>query len=453
MNIDAKLIDKYNVPGPRYTSYPTVPFWNAKSFSKDSWVNSVHKIFAQQKNEGISIYIHLPYCESLCTFCGCHKHITKQHEKEAPYISTLLKEWQLYAEILGKKPLVTEIHLGGGTPTFFSAKNLKTLISGIRELCEFDQDIELGLEGHPNNTTEEHLRTLSEIGFKRISFGIQDYDTAVQKAINRIQTYEQVKKVHQLSMDYGFTSISHDLVFGLPLQTLDAMKTSIKNTLELKPHRISLYSYAHVPWIKGLGQRGYSESDLPSPEEKRLLYDTAKMMLLENGYYEIGMDHFALEEDELFKAYEQKKLHRNFMGYTTNNTKLLVGLGMSAISDSWLGFAQNAKSVKEYTQQIESGELAVFRGHMLNIEELVTRTHILELMCSFRTDISNLPLVQSMSIRKRLKPHALDGLVEIQGSIIEVTDLGKVFVRNICMCLDEHLQKNRSTEPMFSKTV
>ncbi|MCP4923888.1 MAG: radical SAM protein, partial [bacterium] len=246
---------------------------------------------------------------------ACHKHITKRKEVQDPYIATLIKEWKLYRKLLDEKPLIKEIHLGGGTPTFFSPEHLKQLIEAVTEGCDIADEHEFSFEGHPNNTTKEHLQALYEVGFRRVSFGVQDYDPVVQLAINRVQPYENVKQVHEWSKEIGYTSISHDIVFGLPHQKLEGMLETIKLTNELKPDRLAFYSYAHVPWIKGVGSRGYDEKDLPSNEEKRALYEEGKKALEANGYIEIGMDHFALDSDNLYQHYKEEKLHRNFMGY------------------------------------------------------------------------------------------------------------------------------------------
>ena len=298
--LTSPLTSKYNIPGPRYTSYPTVPYWTKEDFNSTSWVSLLDRYLQEgDPTEGISIYIHLPFCESLCTFCACHKRITKQHSVEEPYIDTLLKEWDLYLNLFPQRPLIKEIHLGGGTPTFFSTQNLHKLITNIISKAQLAKDFEFSYEGHPNNTTREHLQVLYDLGSRRNSFGVQDYDPKVQKTINRIQPFERVKDVTSWSREIGYDSISHDLVFGLPHQTLESMINTINLTKELKPDRIALYSYAHVPWIKNVGQRGYSEVDLPSAEQKRVLYQTSKQLLGDLGYVEIGMDHFALASDSL----------------------------------------------------------------------------------------------------------------------------------------------------------
>lgn len=447
------LIQKYNVPGPRYTSYPTVPFWNAEGFSKDQWIQSFQETFhATNQEEGISLYIHLPFCESLCTFCACHKHSTKRHEVEHPYIQTVLKEWILYTKLMSETPVIKEIHLGSGTPTFFSPKNLEVLIKGILIRSELAENYEFSFEGHPNNTSREHLEALYNLGFRRVSFGVQDYNERVQKAIHRIQPFEAVKEVTELAREIGYTSVSHDIVFGLPFQNLDCMVETINKTKSLQPDRISFYSYAQVPWVKGVGQRGFKDEDLPSGSEKRELYEVGKAMLSDLGYIEIGMDHFALTSDELYKSSVNGKLHRNFMGYSAQKTSLMIGLGMSAISDSWGAFAQNVKTVKEYQSLVDQDEIPVFRGHILTKQDLQIRKHILNLMCRFETswDFDSEEPVLDYILLKELKE---DNLIRLTSNGVEIFEQGKPFVRNVCMAFDGYLQQKKAGEKLFSLTV
>lgn len=450
------LIQKYNIPGPRYTSYPTVPFWDNTGFSKEKWLENFQKSFIESnQSEGISVYIHLPFCESLCTFCACHKHITKRHEVEEEYLTSVLKEWELYLNLFDEKPIIKELHLGGGTPTFFSEDNLRFLMEGIFKNSVKHSNAEFSFEGHPNNTTEAHLQTLFDVGFRRVSFGVQDYNEKVQKAIHRIQPFENVEKVTKLARKIGYTSISHDLIFGLPFQTAADIIDTITKTKILQPDRISFYSYAHVPWIKGVGQRGFDEQDLPKDEEKRSLYEIGKQLFADFGYEEIGMDHFALKTDSLFLATQNQTLHRNFMGYTSNKTQLMIGLGMSAISDSWGAFAQNVKSVKEYQQLVSEGEIPVFRGHILTKDDLKIRKHILNMMCKFETSwaekatfIENIDF--HLSLLKELEN---DGLVIIKENSLEIPEHARPFVRNICMAFDEKLQQKLPQEKLFSQTI
>ena len=454
--MDKTLIQKYNIPGPRYTSYPTVPFWNKDGIKTEDWLSTAKRAFDESNAaEGISIYIHLPFCENLCTFCGCHKRITKQHKVEEPYIETVLKEWQLYVDLFGERPVIKELHLGGGTPTFFSPENLKELIDGIFKHADKATQFELSYEGHPNNTTENHLQTFYDLGFKRNSFGVQDYDLKVQKTINRVQPFEKVEQVTNLSREIGYTSVSHDLVFGLPHQTEASIIDTIEKTTLLKPDRIAFYSYAHVPWIKGVGQRGYDEKDLPKDDEKRKLYETGKRMLHDLGYVEIGMDHFALKTDNLYQAMVDKTLHRNFMGYTAGKTKLMVGLGMSSISDSWYSFAQNVKTVEEYQELVNKGQFPLLRGHLLTAEDLIIREHILNIMCHFETDWSEerLRFPELNEVLDRLNEMQQDGLVILNGSGLIVPEQARPYVRNICMAFDLRLIRNKPTTKVFSMTI
>lgn len=449
------LIDKYNIPGPRYTSYPTVPYWDESSFSPEKWKESVIRSFNESNSEeGISIYIHLPFCEALCTFCACHKRITKQHSVEIPYLESVLKEWKLYLELFNGKPKLKELHLGGGTPTFFSPQNLRTLLEGIFSTVEIAEHQEFSFEGHPNNTTREHLQTLYDLGFRRASFGVQDYDLKVQKAINRIQPFEKVKEVTEIAREIGYTGISHDLVFGLPHQSWEAMEHTIRKTMELKPDRLAFYSYAHVPWVKGVGQRGFDENDLPSGEEKRRLYEDGKQLLENLGYIEVGMDHFSLEHDDLYQSLIQKKLHRNFMGYTSSKTQLMVGLGMSAISDSWYAFAQNVKTVEEYQKTVEEGVIPVVKGHILSDEDLTIRRHILNLMCQLETsfDLQN-SFPELENAFEMLREMEKDELVEIHDNQIKITEKGRAFTRNVAMVFDLRMMRNKPETRIFSMTI
>ncbi|WP_196884985.1 oxygen-independent coproporphyrinogen III oxidase [Aureivirga sp. CE67] len=454
--MNSNLIQKYNIPGPRYTSYPTVPFWDKEGIALEDWKQTVKKSFIESNDtEGISLYIHLPFCESLCTFCACHKRITKRHEVEEPYIETVLKEWNLYCDLFGEKPRIREIHLGGGTPTFFSMENLKWLIDGIFERAERTETFDYSYEGHPNHTTKEQLQGLFDLGFKRNSFGIQDYDPKVQKAIHRIQTFEEVQKITNWSREIGYESVSHDLIFGLPFQTEESIRETIRKTIELKPDRIAYYSYAHVPWVKGVGQRGFDENDLPKDSEKRYLYELGKQLFFDNGYEEIGMDHFALPSDSMYKAMENKTLHRNFMGYTAGKTQLMIGLGVSSIADSWYSFAQNEKKVEDYQRIVNEGKFPVYRGHLLTEKDLIVRKHILNIMCNLETSweddkmkFDELPMCLDL-----LKEMEEDGLLEITENGLKVPEKGRMFIRNICMAFDLRLIENKPETRIFSMTI
>ena len=450
------LIQKYNIPGPRYTSYPTVPYWNLETFTGKEWKATLRQSFIESNSsEGISIYIHLPFCESMCTFCGCHKRITKRHDVETPYINSVIKEWALYCDLFAERPIIKELHLGGGTPTFFSTENLKMLIDGIFRNADRATDYEFSFEGHPNNTTRQHLQALYDVGFRRVSYGVQDYNETVQKAIHRIQPFENVKRVTTIAREIGYTSIGHDIIFGLPHQTVAHVEDTIRKTKELMPDRLAFYSYAHVPWLVGNGQRGYKDSDLPQAEEKREQYESGKELLAQVGYLEIGMDHFALPTDTLYKSLNSGKLHRNFMGYTASKTQLMIGLGVSSISDNWYAFAQNVKGVEEYQHLVENGVIPIYKGHVLTGEDILIRKHILNLMCRFETSWEE-PAMYSDEIKKavkRLQEMEQDKLVEISVKKIKVTEKGRPYIRNICMAFDILLHMKAPETRLFSMTI
>ncbi|HEY9000771.1 MAG TPA: oxygen-independent coproporphyrinogen III oxidase [Mucilaginibacter sp.] len=446
------LIDKYNVAAPRYTSYPTVPYWSKNTFDKQLWAEHVKSAFEiSNQKDGISLYIHLPFCESLCTYCGCNTRITKNHAVEEPYIDALLIEWAMYCNLFTDRPVIREIHLGGGTPTFFSPANLKYLIKSILLNAEVHPEADFGFEGHPANTTYEHLKVLYDLGFRRLSLGIQDFDPKVQFIINRIQTFEQVKEVTEWARQIGYTSVNYDLIYGLPLQTLESLTDTIEKVGLLMPDRIAFYSYAHVPWIKP-GQRKFTEKHLPSAEEKRALYDLGHNMLTALGYYDIGMDHFSLPEDTLYIAEQNKKLHRNFMGYTHQYTRLLVGLGVSSISDTWDAYAQNVKTVEEYIAIVNDGELPVIKGHFLSAEDIIIRRHILNIMCKGETEWNHHiePCNGLMEGLERMRDLVGDDLVELGSYYLIVTPTGKRFLRNICMALDARLWADQPSTQLFS---
>lgn len=450
------LLRKYNVAAPRYTSYPTVPYWDEASFDLTRWQQLLKKAFHATNNDnGISLYIHLPFCESLCTYCGCNKHITVNHAVEGPYIKAVLQEWQLYLQLFEQKPRLREIHLGGGTPTFFSPQQLRYLLEAIYKTATLLPDASLSFEGHPNNTTPAHMQTLYELGFRRMSLGIQDLDPRVQHIIHRIQPYENVATVVEQARLIGYTSINFDLIYGLPLQTAAGMESTIRQVMQLRPDRISFYSYAHVPWVKGVGQRLFTTADLPDEKAKQGLYELGKKMFTAYGYTEIGMDHFALPGDALHEAFTNGTLHRNFMGYTVTHTSLLVGLGASSIGDGWYAYAQNEKSTAAYQQIVGSGQWPVKRGHILNEEDLLLRRHIHALMCHFETACNKYdpPCNAVVESLERLQELEKDGLVNIQPGKVTVTRAGRPFIRNICMAFDARLWRKLPAAQLFSQAI
>ncbi|MGL4585012.1 MAG: coproporphyrinogen-III oxidase family protein, partial [Flavobacterium sp.] len=345
-------------------------------------------------------------------------------------------------------------HLGGGTPTFFSPAHLSKLIEGIKAKSVIADEYEFSFEGHPNNTTKEHLSTLYNLGFRRVSFGVQDYNPEVQKAIHREQSFHNVAKVTLWAKELGYTSISHDIIYGLPFQKLEHVIDTIEKTKSLSPDRLAFYSYAHVPWIKGNGQRGFNDEDVPKDDVKRQLYEKGKELLLKNEYIEIGMDHFSLKSDSLYKSMNTGHIHRNFMGYTSSKTQVMIGLGVSSISDSWYAFAQNEKDIDTYYTLLEQGTIPVTKGHILNEEDLIIRKHILNLMCSLSTDLeADLDKVDFNPVLAELKELELDELIQIKDYNIKITKKGRAFVRNVCMALDMRLHKNKPQRQLFSMTI
>lgn len=449
--MNKKLIEKYNVPGPRYTSYPVVPHWDTTP-SQQQWIETLDHQLTGNEAE-VSLYIHLPFCESLCTYCGCNKKITANHSVERPYIDAVHREWDIYTRYLQKLPVIKEIHLGGGTPTFFSAENLKFLINGLLQRAKKSEDFEISVEGHPNNTTYHQLEVLHALGCNRVSFGIQDFDNKVQVAIHRIQSYEQVQKVTKWAHEIGYTSVNYDLIYGLPFQTKESIRDTISKVKQLQPGRIAFYSYAHVPW-KSKSQRLYSENDLPNAGLKQEMYELGSQLLRDAGYHDIGMDHFALPEDELSKAAKEGKLYRNFMGYTLRPASALIGLGVSSISDGGMAYVQNEKTIAQYKARINKGELPITKGHLLSEEDQMIRHHIMNLMCRFKTVYKTekeYALVQE--VQERLAEFEEDGLLVNLSKGVLLTDTGKRFVRNICMAFDKRLREKATGQQVFSKAV
>jgi oxygen-independent coproporphyrinogen-3 oxidase len=456
VNLSSELLKKYNVPGPRYTSYPTVPYWSVNP-TPEQWIDGVASALKEGAKDGIgaALYIHIPFCQSLCTYCGCNTRITRNRAVGQPYVDTLIQEWELYRSKLGvEKIALEELHLGGGTPTFLAPAELEILMKGILKNAQVLPNAEFSLEADPRVTTREQLEMLARFGFKRLSLGIQDFDPKVQDIVHRIQSVEQVREVTENARALGYASVNYDLIYGLPLQTRESIKNTIEAVRGLRPDRIAFYSYAHVPWIKP-GQRRFTEADLPSGDEKRELYELGRRMLEEVGYREIGMDHFALESDSLWTASVDGSLHRNFMGYTSRQVSPLIGLGVSAIGDAWTAFAQNEKVLETYQGRVQKGELPILRGHVLDAEDQIIRRHVLNLMTRMKTDWSDRTLWTPYldTVAPRLEEFVRDGLLELTSNSCHVNEKGRPFLRNICMAFDARLTKQAPTTQLFSKTI
>jgi oxygen-independent coproporphyrinogen-3 oxidase len=453
----SELLRKYDVPGPRYTSYPTILHWD-NSPTIDEWLQSVSDSIelTERHGSGAAMYVHIPFCRSLCTYCGCNSRITCSSTVGQRYVKTVLREWDLYRERLhASQPIpLSELHLGGGTPTFLTPAELEELVGGLLEHVRKTPDAEFSVESDPRVTQPDHLSTLCRLGFRRLSLGIQDFDPQVQLAVNRVQSERQVRAVTEQARAAGFNSINYDLIYGLPFQTLQSVALTVEAVMRLRPDRIAFYAYAHVPWVKP-GQRHFTEKDLPSGDDKRKLYEFGREMLESAGYREIGMDHFALETEALWQASLNGTLHRNFMGYTPRVVAPLIGLGVSSISDAWDAFAQNEKTIEAYEERVANEGIPIFRGHKLSSEDLVIRRHVLNLMTRFETSWEEPELQVPFldSVAERLSELESDELVRLTKMTCRVTDEGRPFLRNICMAFDAHLARDVAGQQLFSRTI
>lgn len=443
------LFYKYDVPVPRYTSYPTVPYWS-DSPSTEEWLTSLNKAYAPHPDW--SLYVHIPYCETLCTFCGCNTSITKNHRREEPYMELLFRELDSYLQKvpdLDKSPL-KQFHFGGGTPTFLSPKNLQSLAQGMMQKLNVAKEFYGSIEVDPRRTQLEHLQRLRDIGFSRLSLGVQDFDPEVQRLVHRVQPYEMTAQMTEDARQLGYQSINFDLIYGLPKQTEESVMDMMQKTWQLRPDRIALYSLAIVPWIKP-AQRLFKDEDLPQGQEKRRLYEISRKFLLEKGYLEIGMDHFALPTDSLAISHAQGELHRNFMGYVEDRTQVLLGLGVSSISETPDCFHQNEKALPVYERRVEQGEIATLRGHKLNTEDQERREQILQFMT--QGQVNFVSSEQQESVRAFLKEMIQDGLVAVTDTSLQLTEKGKPFLRNACLALDERLLRKKPDSLLFSKSM
>ncbi len=444
------LFNKYDVPAPRYTSYPTVPYWS-DSPTRDEWLGFVAQAMDNPQTSW-AMYLHIPFCETLCTFCGCNTSITKNHSREDVYVERLLKEWQAYKTAVPSfkdRPL-RQLHLGGGTPTFLSAQNLAKLVSSLLKDVRVDKNnFEGAIEVDPRRTHRDQLKVLRELGFNRISLGVQDFDPEVQRLVNRVQPYEMTEDITAMARELGYESVNFDLIYGLPTQTEAKIKKMVELTCQLRPDRIALYSLAVVPWIKP-AQKLFKDEDLPHGEEKRKLYEISRELLLNAGYKEIGMDHFALPSDGLYKASESKTLHRNFMGYADTRTDVLLGLGVSAISETPNCFHQNEKALPVYESLVDQTIVPTHRGHKLTAQDRKQREQILIFMTQGQVQLRE---EQLEPVKAYLQEMLQDKLVELNEGWLKMTPLGKPFLRNACMALDERFREKSPTVQVFSKAL
>ncbi len=454
MKVTQEDIVRYSSPGPRYTSYPTYPNWSEKIRVADyEWRLTHGKV-----SESLSLYTHLPFCEKLCHFCACNRVIDPQRKFEDTYLEALHYEIEVVASRLGTRRRVGQFHWGGGTPTFLPVGKLQSLFAQFKKYFDLNADAEVSIEVHPNVTSHEHLQALKEMGFNRISFGVQDFDPLVQDKINRFQTYEKTADLAQESRRLGFSSLNLDLVYGLPKQTRETVADTIKKVIGLKPDRIALYSFAKVPWKEPF-QRRFKDEELPEGLDKVNLYLDARVALEDAGYEAIGMDHFALPHDELAVAHRAQSLHRNFMGYTTKPDLDLVGFGVSAISDFAGLYAQNDKILSRYVDKVTSKGLATSVGFELSDDDLLRRELIHKLMCQYHLDLGYFESKYKIDFAhhfatelNELKILEGDGLLTLSDSKIQVIDRGQILVRNIAMIFDKYLPKESSGR-RFSNTI
>lgn len=452
------LLKKYDVPGPRYTSYPTVPAWT-ESVGGQAYAKA---LAAVAPDETLSLYFHLPFCEKLCHFCGCFKIITPDHSRSAPYVALLLQELDLVrVHLKNSECKVSQIHFGGGTPNFIQPEEMSLIMRRVRENFNVLPGAEVAIEMHPRTSTKEFCDNLKREGFNRISLGVQDFDEEVQKLINRHQSFEMTREMVASLRGLGFGSFNFDLIYGLPGQTLKKFEKTLDLTFTLKPERLAVYSYAHVPW-KSPVQRSFKDQDLPSAETKLKLYELALKAFSENGYYQVGMDHFALATDELYLALERGGLHRNFMGYSTKADAHQIGIGISSISYVSGNYFQNAKEMGAYEGAIREGRFTTIRGYELSADDHIRRDLITEIMCHFGVNFDVFGKKHGINARDYfhndlclLADLEADGLVIIDGQGLSITGPGRLVVRNVAMCFDRYLDEIRRTSknPVFSRTV
>jgi oxygen-independent coproporphyrinogen III oxidase len=456
IELSEELIRKFDKLGPRYTSYPTADRFNT-AFNEQSYVTYLEQRAHKAGNPPLSIYIHLPFCESLCYFCACNKIITKDHARVTEYLRYLDKEMALVASRLGPDRKTVQLHLGGGTPTFFNADELRQLMTMVRKHFEFTPDAELGVEIDPRTVRDGTLTMLAELGFNRNSFGVQDFDPAVQQSVNRIQPLEMVEKAVAESRKANFQSINADLIYGLPKQTLESFSRTLDSLIRLAPDRIALYNYAHLP-SRFKAQRQIVESDLPSAEDRLQIFLMSTRRLLEAGYVYIGLDHFSKPDDELNKARLDKSLHRNFQGYTTRAECDLIGFGVSAISKVGSSYSQSVRTVNAYYQHLDEGQLPIEKGFELSKDDLLRRQIIMTLMCSAPLDIAAINSEYGIDFdsyfaheMSTLRQYEEAGLITIDPAAIRVTPKGRLFVRAVGMAFDKYL--TQPTTSTYSKLI
>lgn len=455
---DRALVEKYDRPGPRYTSYPTAPQFHT-AFAVENYQQAVARSNQERPITPLSIYVHVPFCQSLCYYCACNKIITHKKQRAAEYLDYLKKEIKLQAQLFDKSRKVTQLHLGGGTPTYLSNEQLAELMDYLAEQFNLDssEQRQFSLEVDPRTITPEQLKGLATLGFNRLSFGVQDFDLQVQTAVNRVQSEDQVIALMQAAREAGFKSISVDLIYGLPLQTVDSFNQTLNKIIALKPDRIAAYSYAHLPQLVK-AQRMINPADMPPPERKLELLELTIARLCAAGYIYIGMDHFAHPDDELAIAQREGSLQRNFQGYSTHADCDLIGLGVSSIGKVSTTYSQNVKELSQYYALLNEDKLPLLRGYQLNDDDVLRRAVISSLMCHNHINIEQIEQRFNIDFNRyfadaiaELSEHVADGLVEITEKEIILLPKGNLMMRTAAMAFDAYLGKNQRGN--FSRTV
>lgn len=455
--VSRELLEKYDVSGPRYTSYPTADRF-VEAFAEKEYKQALEQRKIGRMALPLSLYIHIPFCDSLCFFCACNKIVTKHHERSAEYLTYLSREVDLQIEHLGKKPHISQLHLGGGSPTFFSDGELTQLMSELRSKFLMSPVGEYSIEIDPRTVDESRLKYLRALGFNRLSFGVQDFNADVQQAVHRIQPYEQVANLIDVARAQKFDSLNMDLIYGLPKQTAETFTKTLDQVITLRPDRIALYAYAHLP-ERFKPQRRIITQELPTAEDKVTMLSTAISKLVGAGYIYIGMDHFALPEDDLAVAKRQGRLHRNFQGYSTQPDCDLISLGVSSIGRIGTTYSQNVKTIEEYYDLLNQNRLPIARGLGLSNDDLVRRAVIMSIMCQGEVQFEAIELSHMINFKQyfseeleRLQTLKNAGMVTFNEAGLEVTEMGWYFVRAIAMAFDHYIQADQ-TRARFSKII
>jgi len=454
--LDFSKFLKYSKPGPRYTSYPTALEFS-DAYEYDTYIN---KLQNQDSSRPLSLYFHLPFCRNACYFCGCNVVFTSKEDKMLRYIEYLKRELEILSKHLDCKRQVIQMHFGGGTPTFFTAEQLKVIIDEIKSYFpNFLDEAEISCEIDPRHIDEDQMRVMSEAGFNRVSFGIQDFNEKVQVAIHRVQPYAITKNAMDLARKYNMHSVNVDLIYGLPYQSLETFKETLEQSLTLNPDRFAVFNYAHVPWMKKT-MRKIDETTLPTPDVKLEIMQYTIDFLTSHGYKMVGMDHFAKPEDELFKAIEKGELHRNFQGYTTKGGADLIGVGLTSIGEGLDSYNQNFKVMADYEAAIDAGKLPFERGVVLNDDDMIRQYVIMELMSNFKLDIKRFEKLYNVEFKtyfadaiEALGVFVEEELLTIDDNFIECSETGTLLIRNIAMPFDAYMKKHVASKKTFSKTV